>query len=238
MRLMKFTTEQRELSRTSLASSSARQLRALAPHQFYQIVDVPALGEEAVDVYPERAPPVQYGRREPRAAAALDALLQGPLQLVLFCGRTPARPLRQKADAAQSRLHLADALELFQFVEARGEIVDQINLPLDHFGVAANAHGLQGHPDLERHGAARAELAVAEEVVLNVRAAALLAQVFGRDVERVAKHRAALANQERAALERDEHPLVRVERHGVGALYAAQTTSVLFTEREAAAVCR
>src|SRR5207237_513823 len=39
-------------------------------------------------------------------------------------------------------------------------------------------------------------------------------------------------------LERDEHPLVRVERHGVGALQPSQTPAVLLGEREAAAVCR
>src|SRR5947209_14492609 len=177
------------------------QPRAFAPQQFYQIVNVAALGQEAVDVDAQRAPPVQDGRREPRASAPLDSLLQSSLQLVLFCRRLLPRPHRQKADAAQSRLDLADALELAQLVEARGQILHESDLPLDDFGVAAHAHGLERRPDLQRHRASRAELSVAEEVEFHVRAAALFTSIFGRDVESRSQHRAAVAHGRSAAHE-------------------------------------
>jgi hypothetical protein len=199
---------------------------------------VTPLGEEAVEVDAQGAAAVQHGGREPRLAAPLDALLQGPLQLVLLRARARSERRRQEARAAERRLDLADALEIFRRVEPRGEVPGQLDLPLDQFGVAARAEMFKRHPDLERVEAARAELAVAEEVVLHVGAAALLAEVLGRDVEGVAQDAPAPAHEQRAAGEGHEEPLVRVDGDGVGALDAAQAPAVLLREGEPAAVGR
>src|SRR5687768_2166464 len=107
----------RACSGTSSRLPSLGQLRDFAPEQFYQIVDVAAFGEEAVDVNAQRAASVQDGRRQPRAARALDPLLECALQLVLLGGRPLARPRRKVAHAAERGLDLAHALELLQLVE-------------------------------------------------------------------------------------------------------------------------
>ena len=56
-------------------------------------------------------------------------------------------------------------------------------MALNRRGIALLAHRLEGHPKLQRVEAARAHLAITKEVVFHVRAAAIFAQVFRRDVE-------------------------------------------------------
>src|ERR1044072_168962 len=226
------------LRSTSYLFPSLRQHRAFVTQQFYQIVDVSACGEKAVGVDAQVPPAVQDGRRQPSPSRTLDALLQSALQLILLFRRLLTHPHGKETSAAERRLNLAHTLELLQLVEARGEIANQFNLPVNYLRIAAHAERLERGPDLQSHPAPCSQLAVAEEVILDIRAAALFAQIFGSDVEGVAQHTPSAAHAQRAALEGDEHPLVRVERDRVGALDTAQTPLMFFGERERAAVDR
>lgn len=52
------------------------QIFAQALKQFYQIIDVTTLGQEAIDVHAQRAAPVKHRRCDPGFAATLNLLLQ------------------------------------------------------------------------------------------------------------------------------------------------------------------
>jgi len=57
---------------------------ALAYQQFYQIVDMATLREEAVDVNSERPPTMQHSCCNLRLAGSLNPLLQSLLQMATY----------------------------------------------------------------------------------------------------------------------------------------------------------
>jgi hypothetical protein len=91
--------------------NSSIQFAAFALEQFYQIIDVPALRKEAVDIRSQRAPPFEHSSRYPRLAALLDLLLKSLLKAILFTAVDFRDSLRQKFETTNSGFNLADSLE-------------------------------------------------------------------------------------------------------------------------------
>ena len=121
------------------------------------------------------------------------------LNAILSGARKSAHSFRQITKAADGGFNLADAFEVRQLIQPRREITCQFQMPLDRPGIATFAHELERHPKLQRVEAPRTHLAITKEVVLDVGAATIFAEVLWRDVETIAQNVAAVAHQRRAA---------------------------------------
>src|SRR5947209_6310440 len=152
------------------------------------------LRQETIYVHPHGTSALQNGRRNPRLAATLYALLEVALQPVLLPAVRVANIFGQKAEAADSGFHFAHALKIFQLINAAREVMRQLNLPINYLSITLRAKKLERHPDFQRIEAARAQLSVAEEVKLYIVPAAIFAQVFRRDVEAIAQYARAFAH--------------------------------------------
>src|SRR5882672_683639 len=116
------------------------------------------------------------GRKE-SLAAGLNPLLQSLLNAILHGDGKTAHLLRQITKAADSGFNLADAFEIRQFKQPAGQIVCQFKMPIDRRGIATFAHELERHPQFQSVEASRAHLAITKEVVLDVGAATIFAEV-------------------------------------------------------------
>src|SRR6266478_1238278 len=100
-------------------------------------------------------------------AAFFNSLLQATLHPVLFLELERAHWFRQIAKATDRSFNLTDSFEVRQRVQTRGEMLCQIDMMLDRFGITAPAHEFKSHPKFQRIEAASAHLSVAEEDVLD-----------------------------------------------------------------------
>src|SRR6185369_8709353 len=101
------------------------------------MVDVVLFGEEAIDVYTQRATAVQDGCRKPRFTAALDYLLDLLLNLIRS-GRMPKTTHRG--------FDFTDTFEIGKRIDSAGEVLRERDVALDRFRVAFPAHKLHRHP--------------------------------------------------------------------------------------------
>src|SRR4030095_3000586 len=113
---------------------------------------------------------------------------------------------------ADGSFDLTEPFEMGKRVDSAGEIVCESYVAFDGARIAFPAHKLHRHPEFQRVEAPSSHLTVAEEVELNVGAAAIFAQVFRSHIKRVAQHASAFAHECCATGKRNKHPLVRVKR--------------------------
>ena len=115
-----------------------------------------------------------------------------------------------------AKLDRGEELELLARLDAGGRLVGEVERVVDRAAKRGQPERLDRQPDLER-AAHAAELKTAvREVDLFV--GGDVAQVVGGDLEGEAQT-VGVAHEQRATFERLEEPLVRIERHGVGALH-------------------
>src|SRR6185295_6982245 len=96
---------------------------------------------------------------------------------------------------AHRSFDFTDTFEIGKRVDSAGEVLGESYVALDRFRIAGRAHKLHRHPKLQRVEPSRAHLAVAEEVELNVGAAAVFTQVLRRHIECIAQHSAPVAHE-------------------------------------------
>src|SRR5437016_8167454 len=99
-------------------------------------------------------------------------------------------------------------------------------MTLDGFSIAPLSHKLESHPKFQRVEAPRPHLAVAKEIVFNVGASAIFAEIFRRNIKRIAQHPSAVTYERCAAGKWHEHPFVRVEGDRICEFDASQFVSV------------
>src|SRR5438309_9479311 len=99
-------------------------------------------------------------------------------------------------------------------------------MTLDGFRIAPLTHKLESHPKFQRVEAPRAHLAVAKEIVFDVAASAIFAEIFRRNIKRIAQDASAVAHQCRSAGKWYEHPLVRIKADRICEFDSFQFVSV------------
>src|SRR6266700_2737099 len=99
-------------------------------------------------------------------------------------------------------------------------------MTLDGFSIATLTHKLESHPKFQRVEAPRTHLAVAKEIVFDVGAPAIFAEIFRRDIKRIAQDPSAVPHQCRSASKWHEHPFVRIEGDRICEFDPSQFVSV------------
>src|SRR2546421_8750041 len=99
-------------------------------------------------------------------------------------------------------------------------------MTLDGFSITTLSHKLESHPKFQRAEAPRTHLAVAKEIVFDVDAPAIFAEIFGRNIKRITQHASAVTYQRRATSKWHEHPFVRIEGDRICEFDSSQFVSV------------
>src|SRR6266513_4621524 len=109
-------------------------------------------------------------------------------------------------------------------------------MTLDGFRIAPLTHKLESHPKFQRVEAPRAHLAVAKEIVFDVGAPAIFAEIFRRNIKRITQDPSAVAHQRRAAGKWYEHPCVRIEGDRICEFDPCQFVSVPVCKSQPSAI--
>src|SRR5437588_11367432 len=95
-------------------------------------------------------------------------------------------------------------------------------MTLDCFRIATLTHKLESHPEFQCVEATRTHLAVAEAIVFDVGAPTIFAEVFRRNIKRIAQDSSAVAHQRRTAGKWNKHPFMRIEGDRICELDSSQ----------------
>src|SRR6266480_5997674 len=103
---------------------------------------------------------MKHRRGQPCFSASLDALLQALLDAILFNSRGFAQRSRKEAKTTNGRLHFAETLKFFYFLDAARQILCQLDMTLNNFGVTVDTHEFERHPEFQRIEPSRAHLPI------------------------------------------------------------------------------